>query len=351
MKNKKSSQIRFMFFAIMVMIALFAYMLIMISSIQGNARVINYTGIIRGASQRLVKNELYGMKDDEEILRLDKILIGLKTGESEFQLKALNNSTYQESLDHLMVEWDQLKNAIYDFRTDEKKKSKLYMESEAYFHLADDTVNHAEMYDQELTRKLEYLEVLIIINISLILFSLLSEFAGEVRENRKLKSIAFTDPNTGLPNKRSCELRLSQKHDFESENVCCFMFDLNNLKAVNDSLGHAAGDILINSFAQVLRLSAPAHMFTGRLGGDEFIGVCEDMTQGEIQDFMDRLYEETRISNSRQVSSGIELSFASGYASSVRYPHLTMRELMAVADEMMYKNKAAKKKADKRTIS
>lgn len=350
MKKKKYQQIRFMAAAIIVMIALFTYMLILVSSIQGNARVINYTGIIRGATQRLVKNELYDIEDNEEIKRLDEILIGLKTGKSAFDLKALESRLYQDRLSHLMVKWEELKEVIYDTREDDRVKSRLYEDSEAYFILADDTVNAAELYAHDLTLKLKYLEVLMIINISLVLFSLILQIAGEVKENRRLKSFAYTDPNTGLPNKRSCEFKLSQKFDFDKSNICCFMFDLNGLKRVNDSLGHAEGDILINSFAEVLKRSASPEMFIGHIGGDEFIGIAEHMSHPEIRDFLDRLSEETCQLNSFQMISGIELSFSSGYASSLNYPHLSVRELMQLADSEMYKNKAIYRRAKARTI-
>lgn len=350
MKKKKYRQIRFMTAAFIVLIALFAYMLILVNSIQGNARVINYTGMVRGATQRLVKNELFGLEDNEEILRLDNILMGLRTGEGEFQIKALDNKLYQDRLTALMVKWNELKELIYDARTDDRENSSLYDASEVYFHMADNTVSAAELYAHDLTLKLKYLEMLMITDIFLLLFSLLSQIARELNENRKLKSIAYIDPNTGLPNKRSCEMKLSQRYTGAEMNVCCFMFDLNCLKKVNDTLGHAAGDLLIRSFADVLKLSAPSHMFIGRLGGDEFIGICEDLTSYEITDFLMRLEEETCRQNSIQISRGIELSFASGYATSLCYPHLSVRELMEFADSDMYKNKALYKRAEERTV-
>lgn len=348
MKKNKHRHIRIMTAAIIVMMVLFAYMLQLVNSIQGNARVINYTGMVRGATQRLVKNELYGMKDDEEIHRLDEILLGLKTGEGDFQIKALDNTLFQDRLSHLMVNWDELKELIYDARQDSSRRNELLEESEIYFYLADDTVSAAEKYASDLTLKLKYLEVLMIINILLLLSSLLTQITEEVRENRRLNSYAFTDPNTGLPNKRSCEMRLNKKPD--SENVCFFMFDLNSLKAVNDSLGHAAGDLLIISFAEVLRRSAPAQMFVGRLGGDEFIGICEDMTPIEISEFFDRLETSTDHLNSTERRAKIALSFASGYATSMDHPHLSNRELMASADKDMYEKKAAFKKSEARTF-
>ncbi|MFQ7551475.1 MAG: hypothetical protein ACLRMZ_15560 [Blautia marasmi] len=52
-------------------------------SLQGNARVINYTGVVRGATQRLVKEELEGRRDDALIDKLDGIIEELRTGKGK----------------------------------------------------------------------------------------------------------------------------------------------------------------------------------------------------------------------------------------------------------------------------
>ncbi len=61
------------------------------------------------------------------------------------------------------------------------------------------------------------------------------------RSNRALEKKAYIDVHTGLPNKSRCEEILN-----DTEVICemtvCMMFDLNNLKIVNDTKGHSAGD-------------------------------------------------------------------------------------------------------------
>ena len=51
------------------------------------------------------------------------------------------------------------------------------------------------------------------------------------------------------------------------------MFDLNNLKTTNDTMGHSAGDRLIMDFARLLRSVIPDKGFVGEYGGDEFMAV------------------------------------------------------------------------------
>ncbi|MFR5526984.1 MAG: diguanylate cyclase, partial [[Clostridium] innocuum] len=64
------------------------------SSLEGNARVINYTGIVRGATQRLIKKELNHTPDDALIQRLDDILDGLCNSSEEYDLVRIDDEHY-----------------------------------------------------------------------------------------------------------------------------------------------------------------------------------------------------------------------------------------------------------------
>ena len=86
--------------------------------------------------------------------------------------------------------------------------------------------------------------------------------------NRQLEQKAYIDLHTGLPNKSKCE-ELFHNVEFIKTPTACIVFDMNNLKRVNDSLGHSIGDQLILNFARLLRNSIPAKHFVGRYGGDE----------------------------------------------------------------------------------
>lgn len=59
--------------------------------------------------------------------------------------------------------------------------------------------------------------------------------------------------------------------------VALCVFDLNNLRIINNRLGHDQGDAYIRSFAVQLRKALPEEYFAGRDGGDEFIAVLECM--------------------------------------------------------------------------
>lgn len=101
--------------------------------------MINYSGIVRGATQRLVKQELHNEQNDALIGRLDIILEELENGGEKNNLIKLDNPEYQALVDALQGKWDALKNAIYDYRAG-GTAGPLYEISEEYFGLADQTV-------------------------------------------------------------------------------------------------------------------------------------------------------------------------------------------------------------------
>ncbi len=96
----------------------------------------------------------------------------------------------------------------------------------------------------------------------------------------KIKQLAFYDPLTGLPNRRKLLDRLQYaitiNHRANSQ-FAVFMMDLDKFKAVNDSLGHAAGDELLKQAAARITDHLRDSDMVARLGGDEFILVLENL--------------------------------------------------------------------------
>lgn len=114
---------------------------------QGNARVVNYTGIVRGATQRLVKLEINGTENDKLMNYLDGIVAELSTGEGENNLIAIPDDTYQELMGQMRREWDEIKTEIIRVRQGADSQ-RLFGLSEDFFELANDTVSAAERYSE-----------------------------------------------------------------------------------------------------------------------------------------------------------------------------------------------------------
>lgn len=103
----------------------------------------------------------------------------------------------------------------------------------------------------------------------------------EVRNAKALEHLATHDCLTGLVNRTVLETRLRQRtEDRRGEAVHAVLFiDLDRFKAVNDSLGHKAGDLLLQEIATRLRGSVRPEDTVARLGGDEFV-VLADCSHG-----------------------------------------------------------------------
>jgi diguanylate cyclase (GGDEF)-like protein len=93
---------------------------------------------------------------------------------------------------------------------------------------------------------------------------------SEVR--RRLYTDAFTDPLTGLSNRRAWDktLRERLKAVTDSSCLCLSIFDLDHFKLINDAFGHAAGDEVLKSVALAICESLRQGDFIARIGGDEF---------------------------------------------------------------------------------
>lgn len=122
--------------------------------------------------------------------------------------------------------------------------------------------------------------VALVVLITLELFHAL-QFAAQ---NRVLQTKVYKDEATGLPNKNKCEELLNRKESIPAEEqVAVCVFDLNNLRTINNTMGHEKGDEYIRNFAQELRIAAPEDQFVGRDGGDEFLMILRGMDHAAVR--------------------------------------------------------------------
>ena len=102
----------------------------------------------------------------------------------------------------------------------------------------------------------------------------------------QIKSLAFYDPLTKLPNRRLLMDRL--KHALTTStrrrrHGALLLIDLDNFKAVNDTLGHDKGDLLLQQIAELLLSCVRADDTVARLGGDEFVVIIEDLSESAVE--------------------------------------------------------------------
>lgn len=152
-----------------------------IHGLQGNGRIINYAGVVRGATQRLVKQELNGQPNDALIAKLDGILIELSTGKGENGLGRLEDEQFQTLLSEMLVQWAVIQEAILQVRQGDSGTA-LYAQSEDFFTLADQTVSAAEAYSKRQVHRAE--QGLVALSAVFLLLAALLAWYGAVQSKR-----------------------------------------------------------------------------------------------------------------------------------------------------------------------
>lgn len=193
-----------------------------------------------------------------------------------------------------------------------------------------------------------FLAVLLLTAILLMELRLLSkDIIDEEKENRRVfQNLANTDALTGVRNLHAYsefESSLNQKlRDNELRELAVVVCDINGLKYVNDTQGHAAGDQLIKDACRMI-CETFAHGAVFRIGGDEFVVVLKDKgyeTMDEVLDEFNRKAEENIKTNGVVVAVG---------SSVLQQGDEQLRDVMNRADQMMYERKSELKSMGAKT--
>ncbi|MEV2198657.1 diguanylate cyclase [Streptomyces fradiae] len=175
-----------------------------------------------------------------------------------------------------------------------------------------------------------------------VLASVVAAGLAQTERLEEVRKLAFTDPLTGLANRRAVDARLDEaveRHLADGSVVSLLVCDLNGLKDVNDTHGHAVGDRLLERFGSVLSCAGARlpGALAARLGGDEFCLVAVGPEADEVVAVADELC----------VRAG-ELEFGQGVACGVAStgdpigPVRSARRLFRLADAAQYRAKAAR---------
>jgi diguanylate cyclase (GGDEF)-like protein/PAS domain S-box-containing protein len=156
------------------------------------------------------------------------------------------------------------------------------------------------------------------------------------RMEEELRRLSTYDLLSGLYNRNFFETEVTRIQDGRLYPVSVVMVDLNHLKTVNDRYGHAAGDEMIRKAARVLKASFRAEEIIARFGGDEFVVLLPETGEAAAAESVARLRANIVEQQDPQ------LSLAIGWASGEK--GCSLQELMRLADDRMYQEKAASKK-------
>lgn len=161
-----------------------------------------------------------------------------------------------------------------------------------------------------------------------------------LESEKELKYLSLHDSMTGLYNRTYINSILSD--GIKDGKTCVFMFDIDKLKYVNDNYGHAEGDKLISSFAEIMKRSFRETDIVARIGGDEFTAILYDSDEDIAKAIKQRIIDLIRINNENLKAKHLDLSVSIGYAR-LEKENDTIEDLMNKADKQMYANKARKR--------
>lgn len=158
----------------------------------------------------------------------------------------------------------------------------------------------------------------------------------EQKERDFLIKSAYTDELTQLHNRRYCMEymnKLREERNFKYTVIC---FDLNNLKTVNDTYGHAKGDVLIRSAAEVIAETFESYGVVARMGGDEFVAVIGTADEEKLDAMMEEFMKN--IARKNRAVKDLNMSIAYGYASGCQSDS-DIEKVYQIADDHMYEKK------------
>jgi len=137
------------------------------------------------------------------------------------------------------------------------------------------------------------------------------------RRETQLQALARTDPLTGLANIRAFRARLAEEVKRARRyrtSLACVMVDLDNLKPINDQLGHVAGDAAIEAVAEVIRRELRETDFAARYGGDEFVILLPHTSAGEASILAERVQVRLRDAGPEVDGRAVPLTASFGIA-------------------------------------
>ena len=174
-------------------------------------------------------------------------------------------------------------------------------------------------------------------------YTLATDITAFKQVERELDQLSRIDPLTGLPNRRQFESRLSEAlaRARRSERTLGLMFlDLDHFKQVNDTLGHAAGDVVLKVFADRVRGVIRETDQLCRLAGDEFVLILENLNEPREAAAVAQKVLDVVVQPLTLQGQDLRLSTSIGVACHVGGPE-SESVLLGRADDALYAAKAA----------
>jgi len=162
----------------------------------------------------------------------------------------------------------------------------------------------------------------------------------------KQRVMAITDELTGLCNRRGFftlaeqQLNLAKR---QKKGICMLYADVDNLKGINDTLGHQKGDLALIDTSNLLKATFRESDIIARIGGDEFVVIPVGPERDNVEIITARFQQNLKNHNAKR-SRSYKLSISFGVAYFDPENPCSIDELLAQGDKMMYDQKRLKRK-------
>jgi diguanylate cyclase (GGDEF)-like protein/PAS domain S-box-containing protein len=174
------------------------------------------------------------------------------------------------------------------------------------------------------------------------IYTISSDISALKAVERQLTALARFDSLTGLPNRHQCNEKLAEAVDRARRNgkpLAVLFLDIDHFKSINDTLGHAEGDKVLQSFAHCLAANVRVTDTVARLAGDEFVIVLEGLNSvQEAEAVAGKIITAVR-QNRPPAGSAISVTTSIGIAFSSCHD-LNAQQLLVHADRALYAAKS-----------
>lgn len=160
------------------------------------------------------------------------------------------------------------------------------------------------------------------------------DVTAERKNQKEIEFLSYNDQLTGLYNRRFFEEELKRSNNSENLPFTIVMADVNGLKLINDSFGHAVGDELLKKVSSVMLHGCGDNGIIARVGGDEFVILLPRTNALETEEILKHISE---LASKEEVAS-IKLSISFGFATK-HHDEEDIFQILKKAEDFMYKKK------------
>lgn len=241
------------------------FLIVSLWAMERVSEVVYYTAYVRGATQRLAKEELVGIPNPQLEAYLERLIDELHTGHGENGVILLMESDYQNCVLELKQLWEPFQQGIEELR-EAGESADFYRLSEDYFYVCDRAYIAAANCLNNCLMLTFILVVLLAVTAAVYLI------IAERRRKMECEEVFYTDNLTGIGNKEAFHVRAAAllKRN-PRQKYALVHLDVNNFKYINEVYGYEKGDQLLKAVAKALAAIYQEGETCARLYADHFV--------------------------------------------------------------------------------